>query len=475
MMTERKNKMTHLEYFYEISRIPRSSGKEEKIADYLCDFAEKHGLEYYRDSAKNVLINKPASKGYESAPAFCLQGHTDMVCEKTLSSAHDFLCDPIDVYEENGKLKAHGTTLGADDGAAVAMMLALLSGDCKAPRLQCLFTAEEETGLFGAGRFDYSLITSDYMINIDGEEEDEILSSCAGGLRVKLSKKYPVFTSDTCVRVEIEGLAGGHSGCDINKNRTNGALAMLRFVLRLAQKGAGIAFLEGGSKENAIPQCAVAVLKCDIEAAENEAGKFTSEILPSLSDDDKNFCIKVTPTESIPSMSAEDTRELCELALSLKSGVISMSQNVEGMVSTSANLGIARVSDGLASLCLSVRAEDDAEKEKVSMEYASASQLSAYTYEKGQAYPGWKFKKESKLRPLYAEAYKEITGKEIKVNAIHAGLECGLISGALPSLDIIAIGPQMDNVHTTSETMDIASFDRVFETVKLCLEKAKEL
>ena len=468
--------MTHLEYFYEIAKIPRSSGEEEKIADYLCEFAKSHGLEYYRDNGRNVLINKPASKGYENAPVFCIQGHTDMVCEKELDVEHDFTKDPIDVYvTDDGKLKARGTTLGADDGAALSIMLALLASDYEMPRLQCLFTAEEETGLFGASSFDYSLIDAEYMINIDGEEEDEILASCAGGLRAKLNKEYKTAGTGSCYKITVNGLAGGHSGSDIHKNRANASLLIFNLILKLENYGARLASFEGGSKENAITPYAVAVVECDKEALEKTVKEFKEEIFKTLCEEDKNLSITVTDAESMPAMSAEDTKELATLATSLKSGVIRMSDDVEGLVSASSNLGVVRVDSGKASLYYSVRAEDDEEKQAIWEEYTKIAEKSGFSYERGQEYPGWKFKKESRLRTLYAEAYKEISGKDIKVNAIHAGLECGIISGALPKLDIIAIGPQMEYVHTTAEAMQIDSFNRVFETVKLCLKKAESL
>ena len=467
--------MTHLEYFYEISKIPRPSGEEEKIADYLCEFAEKHGLQYYRDKGRNVLINKPASKGYENAPCFCLQGHTDMVCEKELSSDHDFTKDPIDIYVEDGKLKAHGTTLGGDDGAAISIMLALLSGDYKTPRLQCLFTAEEETGLFGAGSFDYSLIDAEYMINIDGEEEDEILASCAGGLRAKLVKSYPTSDANECFKITISGLAGGHSGADIHKNRANASLLMFRLISKLSCSNIRLAFFEGGSKENAITPYATAVVECDKDVLKKAASEFKAEILKTLTEEDKNFDVTVEEAKSAAALSVDATRELASLAQNLKSGVIRMSEDVQGLVSTSSNLGVVKVENGTAKLYYSVRSEDDDEKQAVWAEYEEIANESGYTAERGQEYPGWKFRRESHLRTLYADAYKTVAGRDIKVNAIHAGLECGIISGALPELDIIAIGPNMEYVHTTAEAMDIDSFTRVFETIKLCLERAKDI
>lgn len=467
--------MTHLQYFYEISKIPRPSGKEEKIADYLCEFAEKHGLEYYRDENRNVLINKQPSEGYENAPSFCIQGHTDMVCEKDIDSDHDFSKDPIDVYEENGMLKAHGTTLGADNGAAVAIMLALLSEDHKTPYLQCLFTAEEETGLCGASSFDYSKITADFMINIDGEEEDEILTSCAGGLRVKLENKYPTEEKDECVKITVGGLAGGHSGADIDKNRTNASLVMFELISRLCKKGARLCFFEGGSKDNAITPYAVATVACDAGLVNEESKKLKEELLPALCDEDKSIYINIEKTNGGSCISNEDTESVCSLVSKLKTGIIKMSSSVEGFVSTSANMGVVKIENGAVELCLSVRSEDDEERNSVWEEYARVSKTYGYSSEKGQEYPGWKFKESSRLRGLYADAYKTVTGKDIKITAIHAGLECGIISGALPSLDIIAIGPQMNYVHTTAEFMEIESFNRVFKTVSLCLERSKDI
>lgn len=464
--------MTHLQYFYEISKIPRPSGSEEKIAQYLCDFAKKHGLEYYTDENRNVLINKPASTGYENAPAFCLQGHTDMVCEKEISSTHDFTSDPIQIYEKDGKLSANGTTLGADDGAAIGIMLALLESTEPMPRLQCLFTAEEETGLFGASSFDYSKIYADYMINIDGEEEGEILTSCAGGLRVKMQKQLEVKNANNCVKITVSGLAGGHSGSDINKNRANASVIMLQLIKRAK---APLCFFEGGSKENAITPYAVSVVEGDAEQIRKCADELVNELKGGLCPEDMNLEITVEPTETLCSISLDETMALCNMMQEIKHGVIRMSDDMEGFVSTSANVGVVKIENGSVYICVSVRSENDDEKYAVYEEYDAVCRKYGFSCEQGQGYPGWRFRKESRLRTLYAKAYKQVTGKDIKISAIHAGLECGLISGALPSLDIIAIGPDMSFVHTTAEYIDISSFDRVFETVRLCLKTAIEI
>lgn len=464
--------MTHLQYFYEISKIPRPSGAEEKIADYLCDFAISHGLEYYRDENRNVLINKPSSAEYKNAPAFCLQGHTDMVCERDISSTHDFTKDPIRVKESDGILTADGTTLGGDDGAAVAIMLALLESDEPLPALQCLFTAEEETGLFGASAFDYSKIYAKYMINIDGEEEDEILTSCAGGLRVKIQKQYETSACDGCVRITVSGLAGGHSGSDINKNRANASVVMFRLLEKIQ---CPICFFEGGSKENAITPHAVCTVKGDKDDIKRHVAELLCELRPTLGDDDKAINITLEDADDGECMTLDASMSLCNMMRELKSGVIRMSDDMEGFVSTSANVGVVKIENGKAYICISVRSEDDKEKLGVYGEYEAVCKKYGFDCEKGQSYPGWKFKKESRLRPLYAQAYKEVTGRDIKISAIHAGLECGIISGALADIDIIAIGPQMNFVHTTKEYLDISSFDRVFDTVKLCLKKADTL
>ncbi len=462
--------MTHLEYFYEISKIPRPSGNEEKIADYLCEFAQKHGLEYYRDENRNVLINKPASKGWEDVPSFCLQGHTDMVCERDMDSDHDFSKDPIRVYEEDGKLKARGTTLGGDDGAAIAIMLALLESNEEMPALQCLFTAEEETGLFGASSFDYSRIYSKFMINIDGEEEDEILTSCAGGLRVRMQKEYKTYPTNECTRITIQGLAGGHSGSDIDKNRTNASVLAFELISLLDM---GVGYFAGGTKENAITPYAVCIVNGSKTAVEEKIDMLMAQIKPDLCQEDANLRISAEKTEEIACLSKEDTRLMCKFVKNIKNGVIRMSDDMAGFVSTSANIGVVKIENGIADIFVSVRAEDDDEKYSVYNEYKVNAENYGFSCEQGQAYPGWKFKKESKLRPLYAAAYKEVSGNNIKISAIHAGLECGIISGALADVDIIAIGPKMNYVHTTGEFLEKASFDRVFETVKLCLKKAR--
>ncbi len=457
------------EYFEEICAIPHGSGNEAGIADYLVAFAASHGLAYHRDAVNNVFIKAPATKGLEDRPAILLQGHTDMVCEKNNDTVHDFLRDGLKLFVEDGWLGARGTTLGGDDGIAVAMMLAILDGQMPHPAVECLFTVEEEVGLLGAESFDYSLISAKRMINMDSEDESVVTAGCAGGLRTDLS--IPVTyeaAKGTAVEIKIGGLAGGHSGADVHLGRANANKLMGRLLLALSKEfDFGLCALEGGSKDNAIPrECTAVVCGKGLLSMPAKVAKLTNEIKSELCAADAGFFMQCK-TLAAPDvcMDKDSTaRVVCAMG-TVANGVLAMSNNIEGLVEYSRNLGIVRTEQGSVHLTLSSRSAIESQLD------ASIDDLDALaTLCKGSArhhsrYPGWSYAVESPLRDQYLTAYEGLFGKMPEVSVIHAGLECGIIRSKLPDMDMISVGPNMRDIHSPAERLDLASCERFWQVI----------
>ncbi len=467
------------EYFDDICKIPRGSGNEKEIADYLVKFAINNGLDYYADEHYNVLIEKPATDGCETLPKVALQGHTDMVCQKLADSEHNFLTDPIEWYVDGEYIKARSTTLGADDGAAICLMLCILSDDTLSrPALSCLFTASEETGLCGAKSFDYSRLNADYLINIDSEEEYNIIASCAGGIKLYLTKQCELFVdTNEFLMIRLDGLYGGHSGSDIDKGRMNSNAKLLsllgylvsNFDIRLAE-------FHGGEVDNAITSSSYCIISTDKPDAVTAFCKKFERVLKNIAvAEDRNVKIICERHDNIPSLSRSDTKIAVNGLKDLKSGVAAMSSDIKGLVQTSANIGVVNLSDGLFGVHVSVRSSVEKEKLFICDFNEKAARKSGFKVERVQDYPGWEFKKVSPLRELYIKCFKQThDGDEPTVGAIHAGLECGIISRHLPKLDIISIGPDMENVHSPTERLNIASVGRIYDTIKLLLRSMKE-
>ncbi|MGI6166812.1 MAG: aminoacyl-histidine dipeptidase [Eubacteriales bacterium] len=462
-------------FFEEISAIPRGSKNEAKIADYLEKFAGERGLFCYRDKLHNVLIKAPATAGYEKEPAVLLQGHTDMVCEKNSGTRHDFLYDPLELYIEGDWLRARGTTLGADNGVAVALMLALLDGGEEHPAIECLFTVQEEIGLIGAGGFDYSLISARRMINLDSEGEGQAVVGCAGGCRTDIRLPYePVPATGEAVVLKLGGLAGGHSGMDIGRGRTNAIKLMGRLLLALRREvDYNIISIDGGLAENAIPrECEAVLAAADASAVEDVATRFASEIPAELSREDSGFSLACSRRE-LPEfmMSAADTKKVAAMLASFSNGVIEMSRNIPGLVEYSRNLGIVRTHADKVCFAISMRSSLEARID-VSCDYLSAfAGLCGAEAEHHSRYPGWKFDAVSPLRDKYIEVCRRVLGREPQILTIHAGLECGIIKAAVPDMDIISIGPTIKNIHTPDEALNLPSYERFWQIVTGILEK----
>lgn len=460
-----------LYWFKEISKVPRNSCHEEKIADYICDFAKQRNLEYRKDELYNVLVKKKASVGFENKDAIILQAHTDMVCEKTSNSTHDFENDPVEIIEKEGILTANGTTLGADDGIGVATLLLMLDDEeIEHPEIYCLFTTQEEIGMCGAKDFNYSGIEAKYLINVDGEEENTAIVGCAGGIRVNYDREYELTDNENeTYSIEVSGLQGGHSGVDINKNRINSNLLTAQILSKL--ENLKIISFVGGNKDNAIPNYTKAIFS----TTETNINEIIEELKNNLklSEEDKNLKIELLKKEKEnKAISQEETKQILELIINLKQNVIEYSKDARGLVETSGNVGVVEIVNGKVKIQELIRSSDDNKKEEVKNYNNNIAQKYGYSIYENSDYPGWKYNPNSKIEKTYIESYKEAhNGETPIVCAIHAGVECGMIYKKMPHLDMISIGPDVVDVHTVKETLYLDSCKKFLNTLLKLIEK----
>lgn len=465
-------------FFEQISAIPRGSGNEAGVADYLCRFAKERGLDCVRDANNNVLIKKPATKGRQDHAPLLFQGHTDMVCEKNNDTVHDFERDPIRLILEGNCLRADGTTLGADNGIAVAMMLAMLDGELDShPAIECLFTTEEETGMGGAIAFDYSLLKAKHMINLDSEQEDTVTVGCAGGIRSDLSlavDREPLGDRELC-RVSLTGLCGGHSGADIHTGRANANLLLGRLLAALSD--VRLVSIEGGSKDNAITREAVAVIAVPSVAMTSMALLgLADEISGELVQEDENcriVCERLTKEEAAAitgMMSEAATARVLGLLANAPCGVLAMNAEVAGLVEYSRNLGILRTTDKAVCMTFTSRASRESRLDGTVTSLGALSAALGGQINHHSRYPGWEYASESAVRDAYVAAYEAVVGDVMHVVAIHAGLECGYIKKQLPDMDIISIGPNMRGIHSPDEVLFLDSVERVWRVLAKLIE-----
>uniref|UniRef100_UPI00405624CD aminoacyl-histidine dipeptidase n=1 Tax=Agathobacter sp. TaxID=2021311 RepID=UPI00405624CD len=468
-------------YFEEIANIPHGSGNTRQISDYLVSFAREHGLEYYQDVINNVIMIKEATKGYEEAEPVIIQGHMDMVCEKESTSAIDFEKDGLELYIDGDFVKAKGTTLGGDDGIAVAYALALLESDeLSHPRLEVVVTVDEETGMNGAYGIDLSVLKGRKMLNIDSDEEGIFLTSCAGGTAVNAQIPVKRMTQEGLViHLKVEGLFGGHSGGEIHKERGNADILMGRVLARLMQEiPYGLISLAGGLKDNAIPRECVASIMIPEDFKEEVTvilEKLSRMFQKELYASDAN--VKVS-YEVIGKQSAEilDFTSLTRVVSYLRmvpNGVQHMSQVMEGLVETSLNLGIMELKEDVLVTETSIRSSVKSRKEDVRDRLIHIIEMLGGEAEITGDYPAWEYKAESKLREEIAKAYKGVCGKEPVFTAIHAGLECGILSEKIEGLDCVSFGPQNFDIHTPQERLSISSTERVWKFLVEYLKQAK--
>lgn len=466
-------------FFEDISAIPRGSANEKAISDYLVAFAEERNLWYHRDALFNVIIKKPASAGAKEKPAVMLQGHTDMVCEKLAGVAHDFTTDPLDLIIKDGVLSANGTTLGGDNGAAVACMLAILDDDTLThPALECVFTTQEEIGLNGAEALDKSLLSARTMINLDSEDEGVATVSCAGGLRFGLTR--PITRSKKegmLLHLEATGLLGGHSGTDINKEHQNANLLMARMINHLFHNtDALLVDFNGGTKDNAIPRETSATLFYSDEVAAKNAenlalalsADFSSEICPY--EPAFQFLVS-TENGTADVISAEAGKAFITAMCLAPNGVQFRNMNLDGFTVTSLNLGIAATDETSASLVFAPRSSVATLMSALKEKLCLLAETFGFEVSMHGEYPGWSFAEVSPIRDVFVQSYKELFHDDLKIEAIHAGLECGLFSDAIPGLDAIAVGPTIRGCHTPDEHLPLDSFERFYELLTDVLKK----
>ena len=466
------------EIFEDICAIPHGSGNEKGVADYIEAYANKRGLFVLRDETGNVFVRKDATAGYENTPAILLQGHMDMVCEKNSDSDHDFLRDGLKLSVKDGFLWADNTTLGADNGIAVAMMLALLDTN-EHPTLECLFTVEEETGLAGAQGFDCSVVTAKRMINLDSEEDYQITAGCAGGNRSEFTfnfNKIPANEGDLFLEVSVTGLSGGHSGAEIHLGKTNANVLMGR-LLAVAYSVAkfNIVKINGGGKDNAIARECFATLRFESEREQNAVKHaIISESLKArkeINKDDKALSVGIGKADADFYMDDNATASMIKFLTVVRSGVLKMSNQISGLVEYSRNLGVIITEEMGVRFILSSRSSLEAQIDSTILELNTLASLVGAECRHYARYPGWEFEPASLLREQYIEKYKFLFGKEPSVGVIHAGLECGILSSKMPGMDIISIGPNMYDIHSPDEHLDLASTEKVWTVI---LEVIKE-
>jgi dipeptidase D len=463
-----------LDYFKDISSIPRCSGNEEKLAKWLQQWADEKGYAHQSDSAGNLKITVGASQGYEEAPGIVLQGHMDMVCEKSLDSEHDFSKDPIQLEYEGDWLRACQTTLGADNGIALAMAMALANDNSIAhPQLELLFTVNEESGLNGAKKLENGFIQGNILLNVDSESEGVFTVGCAGGQDVHIEKelawtKIPDATE--LFKLNIQGLSGGHSGIDIHRGRAN-ANKLLGRALRHIHAACPIRLIsfKGGTAHNAIPRDASAMLACEtahIKTMQNMVSEFKQTLLAEYSVTEKNMSFSLlqldTNHQHKAALSGADTQYVIHLVQALPHGVQSMSSDFQNLVETSANLATVVVENEKLEILTSQRSSVRSRREDITSAVEAVAALAGAHSRRENDYPPWQPDMDAALLQRCTELYRKLFDREPVIRAIHAGLECAIIGSKYPGMEMISLGPTMENAHSPDERLYIPSIERVW-------------
>ena len=458
-----------LDFFREITRIPRESGHEEKMVAYLQAFAKQRGLECKTDKVGNVMIAKPASKGYEDRPTVVLQGHTDMVCEKKSTSDFDFSKDPIHFVIEDGWMIAHDTTLGADNGIGVASAMAILDDDSIAhPRVECLFTVSEETGLDGARAVKKGFITGKTLINLDDEDEGYFCVGCAGGMDTVGTFSYrekKLEPGSVTMKFTLGGGLGGHSGDDIDKGRFNGVQQTARFLNEIWPFNVDLCSIVAGNKRNAIARGGEVVLAIPAHSEEKVIAQFNSlaaRLKAEYAVTDPGLYFHAEPVER-PAFAIDRATagHVIRALLAIPHGVIAMSADIPGLIETSTNLASVRMdNDQKIVVGTMQRSAVDSQRIFLSQRVAAVLELAGAEVRHSDGYPGWKPNMNSHIKDVCVASYKRLFGREPVVRAIHAGLECGLFTEKFPDVDMIAFGPTLRGVHAPGERLDLASLER---------------
>ncbi len=465
-------------YFEEICQIPHGSGNTRAMSDYLKEFAVAHQLKYRQDEYNNVIIWKDAASGYESCPTVMLQGHMDMVCEKEEGCEKNMETEGLDLFIDGDMIGAHGTTLGGDDGIAVAMALAVLDQDdiCHGP-LECVFTVDEEVGLKGALGLDTSDLKAAYMINIDSEKDKVLTVSCAGSIRAFF--RFPLQREPfegTALTISVDGLQGGHSGEEIHLGRANANVLLGRLLYEIScVTDLRIVEIKGGTKENAIPRVAGAmVLVADEQKALQIAAEKTAEIKKEFYSTDKDIqiCVTAEGVGNEPAFDQSLTERLTCFLFCAPNGVQVMSADVPGLVQTSLNIGRIYQEEDAVVCSAMLRSSVNSQNQEVLAKLQALCKALGATVRVESAYSAWEYRAASPLRETMITAFRNVYGEEPKIEALHAGLECGILSGKMPHLDCISIGPDLPNIHTPRERLYIQSTGRIW---RLLLETLRQL
>lgn len=464
--------------FEELSAIPHGSSHTKEISDYCVEFARSRGLKCRQDAAYNVVIWKEGTPGYEQSEPVILQGHLDMVCEKTPECAKDMAREGLDLFVDGDLIGAKGTTLGADDGIAIAMALAILDAkDLAHPPLEAVFTVDEEIGMLGAEALDTSDLKGRKLLNLDSEDEGVLTVSCAGGNMTvcELPITREPFPGKT-LAVTVDGAIGGHSGQEIHQGRGNAVLLLGRVLSAMERQGAlRLIRVDGGLKDNAIPRKATAVVSAADEAAMARVAKQMNGVLQNeYRTTDPNVRVSLMPTEdALAPMDAAGTQNVICLMTCAPNGVQVMSADIKGLVQTSLNLGILTTEDSALRATFCVRSSVASQKEMLVEQLRRLMERLGGCVTVLSDYPAWEYRKDSPLRELVAQVYTQQTGKEPKIEAIHAGVECGLFCGKLPGLDCVSYGPDLTEIHTPRERMHIASVGRIWDLTVEVLRRCR--
>ncbi|MCR5420976.1 MAG: beta-Ala-His dipeptidase [Lachnospiraceae bacterium] len=468
-------------YFEQITSIPHGSENTAALSDYCADFAKRNGLEYVKDEFNNVLIRKAASIGCENAQPLLLQGHLDMVCEKNYDydNKFDFQKDPLKIAVMDDYIYAVGTTLGGDDGIAVAYMLAILEDDSiKHPMLECLFTSDEEIGMIGMQAFDVSQLRSRRMINIDNDVEGQILVSSAGGRKVKLRAPVRYVNSQGIIYdIVICGLIGGHSGSEIDKYRGNANLLMGRLLHFLKGKvNYDLFYLKGGLQDNAIPReakASVVISEDDIVRFEDLITEFEINIINEYRKIENNITIysECRGKGEAEVLTKKTMERIIFLLMTIPDGIAKMCPEAEKIVQTSSNAGIVRLKDKYFEIIISIRSSMSTEKIALSDKLQYLIETVGGTFISEADYPAWEYKERSKLRDIVVDCYRELFKKDPVVTMIHAGLECGIIYDKVKGIDIISLGPDIEDIHTPKEKLSISSVERTYRLLLEIMER----
>ncbi|WP_461816193.1 aminoacyl-histidine dipeptidase [Faecalimonas sp.] len=469
-------------YFEELTRIPRGTYNTKAVSDYCVNFAKELGLEYIQDQANNVIIKKAGTKGYEESEPVIIQGHLDMVCEKIQGSTHDFMKDPLDVYEEDGFVQARGTTLGGDDGIAIAYAMAILaSNELEHPPIEAVFTVDEEEGMGGANAIDLSVLKGRMLLNLDSDVEGTIVAGCEGGcenvVRIPIEREEK---EGTVLTISVDGLRGGHSGLEIHEQHGNANKLMGRLLMTLAAEKVAFSLvkIDGGSKPNVITsfgESKIVLDSSDVEKAKEILQQCTHVLKDEFGQDEPDLSVIVSEEidQKVCAMTTESKKKVIFLVTATPDGVQCFSRNIKGLVETSLNLGIVKTEEEQITAVYRVRSAVKSKKENMKKTLAMWAEFLGGTIAIEGEYPAWAYKIDSKIRPIVVNTYKELFGTEPKVTTIHAGLECGLFAGKLEDLDCVSLGPEMLSIHSPNEKLNVASTQRTWELLKAILKNCK--